>query len=68
MTVEIQVVTLKELKEFCQSLNDQDLERLQSACMDEVLERLIASDPPIDELLEEMLKDDPFKCHCPPAN
>jgi hypothetical protein len=68
MKSKIQVVTPKELKEFCQSLSDEDLERLQSACMDEVLERLMASDPPIDELLKDWADDDPFACHCPPTN
>ncbi len=65
MNSKIQTVTAKDILEFCQSLDDADLNRLQNACMDEILNRAIASLPSTDDLIEELANTEPF-CDCPP--
>ncbi len=59
-------VTDLELTEFCESLSDEDLDRLQSAATYEHMKRILAPDPDLDALLEELANVDPFcDCHCP---
>jgi hypothetical protein len=62
----IQTVTLQDVKDFMKGLDDRDLDMLVSAGMSEQMHRLIASTPPIDELLKDWADDDSFGCRCQP--